>query len=996
MGNIVLACALAGIVLGAGTARAESGIAYSVGSWPEELGNHRACITVSSGSGAVWTHIPWRRRDASPQDKAVIITDSAGKRIANAVPIDVNREYGDIVFEPASGPGQYYAYYMPFTHNNILWQWTTVYTPPQDTADPGWRSTNGLAEDRLASGGWRKLPKADVTGFQARSEFHRFDPMELIATRDEMSALLAAHPQHMLIFPEDRRYPIRMTDDLPQRWIEKGPSLEFAGDACRNEYYTFQIGFFAATEPVDGVQVTFGGLKNPQGKLIRASAFKCFNLGGTDWLGKSFTKTVSVGQGKVQALWCGVQIPKAAVVGHYTGRLTVRCKGANPVDVKLDINVLPRVLNDCGDSEIWRFSRLRWLDSKIGLDDEVVAPYTPLKVKGRSVSCLLRDVRFAKTGLPESIRSKGNEILAEPMRMVVQTKAGRITLKPGEIRVLKSAPGMVLMESNWSGGGLTAKCLSKMEADGYTNFGVSLRAKKPLDVTDIRLEIPFKREIARYMIGIGFKGGYRPATWDSSWDPRHGNSLWMGDVDAGMYIKLKGPTDTWILTDEPRDPAPDAWKNDGKGGWRVREQDETVLLTAYTGERSLAAGQEVMLRFATLITPVKPLDPNHWKNRYYQFWTKVESPDFAAQKGATVVNIHQGNEYNPYINYPFLTADKLSDYVSDAHSKGLKVEIYHTVRILSNFAPEIWPLRSLGGEIFTDGNHEGDTWLKEHLITDYSSHWHQPYPNGEVDAAITTTGLSRWHNYYLQGLSWLMKNVGIDGLYLDGIGYDREIMKRVRKIMDRAKPGCLMDLHSGNLFKAGITGVAPMKSSVVNHYMEHFPYITSLWIGENFQYNEEPADYWLVEISGIPFGLPSDMLQMPVNPWRGMVFGMSSRYWSGANPKPMWEFWDRFGTEDATMIGWWDRKCPVKTDHKDVMATAYVKKGKTLISIASWETKPVRAKLNIDWKAIGLDPAKCVLSAPAISEFQSETQFSPTDSIPVEPTKGWLLIVQPR
>ena len=33
--------------------------------------------------------------------------------------------------------------------------------------------------------------------------------------------------------------------------------------------------------------------------------------------------------------------------------------------------------------------------------------------------------------------------------------------------------------------------------------------------------------------------------------------------------------------------------------------------------------------------------------------------------------------------------------------------------------------------------------------------------------------ISRWNNYYVQGMDWLMKNTGIDGLYLDGIGYDR-------------------------------------------------------------------------------------------------------------------------------------------------------------------------------------------------------------------------------
>jgi len=42
--------------------------------------------------------------------------------------------------------------------------------------------------------------------------------------------------------------------------------------------------------------------------------------------------------------------------------------------------------------------------------------------------------------------------------------------------------------------------------------------------------------------------------------------------------------------------------------------------------------------------------------------------------------------------------------------------------------------------------------------------------------------------------------------------------------------------------------------SSANLYLEHFPFIDRLWFGEGFDYNE-PPDYWLTEISGIPFGL---------------------------------------------------------------------------------------------------------------------------------------------
>ena len=117
--------------------------------------------------------------------------------------------------------------------------------------------------------------------------------------------------------------------------------------------------------------------------------------------------------------------------------------------------------------------------------------------------------------------------------------------------------------------------------------------------------------------------------------------------------------------------------------------------------------------------------------------------------------------------------------------------------------------------------------------------------------------------------------------------------------------------------------------------MELFPYIDSLWFGEGFNYNETP-DYWLVEISGIPYGLFGEMLQDGGNPWRGMIYGMTDRLGWGGNPQPIWKVWDNFGIQDARMIGYWDPACPVKTGRKDVLATAYVKQGKTLVAVASW------------------------------------------------------------
>lgn len=976
-------------------------VPFSVGLWSRGLGNHRVNVVVMQPGEAVRAHIPWRRRDSNPEAKGIIVIDvTTDQRIRNVVCVNVNREFGDLVFEPTSGFGGYAVYYMPYTHSGPNHRFVATYAPVEDTAEPDWLERNKLRTEDLPGGQWQSLPEANVIGIQARSEFDRMDPMEVIATAEETRQLLAKHADlPYLLFPEDRRFPIRMTDDLPLRWMRNGPSAQFRGKAARGEFYVFQIGVYAAKQAIEDIRVEFGGLDG----LVGPEAFRCINTGGTDWLGRKFDKRCAVAQGKVGALWCGVQIPKEANPGSYEGKLTIRPKEAPPTEVKLALEVASDVLEDAGDSELWRQSRLRWLDSTIGLDDEVVAPYTPLEVNGDRVSCLGRAVRFEEGGLLSSIRCGEREMLAGPMTFYVETDSGRLAQRKGPGSMVKHAPGVVVWNSQGAYTGsaqenkdavpqgepmLGYTCGTRMEFDGYLNFRITLRAERAAHVKDMGLEVPLRRDVATYLMGMGRKGGYRPAEWQWAWDPnRANNSVWVGDVDAGLQCKLKGANDRWNLYALGQDGLPQSWANGGKGGCRIFENDpDRVMIQAYSGERDLKAGEELTFCFGQLITPVKPLDQRHWNWRYQHQYVKLED---LGTSGANILNIHHGNELNPHINYPFNNVKLLGSYVRQAHKKGMKLKIYYTVRELSNHAAEIWALRSLGTEVFLDGPGGGCSWLREHLVKDYASAWHEPnLPNDDIDGAIATAGLSRWHNYYLEGLAWLLKNVEIDGLYLDGIGYDRVIMQRVRKVMERTRPGALIDFHSGNNF-APEYGL----SSPANQYLEHFPYIDSLWFGEGYDYNETP-DYWLVEISGIPFGLFGEMLQGGGNPWRGMVYGMTNRLgWQG-DPRPIWKLWDAFGIHEARMIGYWDESCPVRTDNNEVLTTVYSKKNKALVALASWAAGPVQCKLHIDWEALGLDAKRANVHAPAVEGFQDARQFMGSDAIPVEPARGWWLVIE--
>ena len=192
------------------------------------------------------------------------------------------------------------------------------------------------------------------------------------------------------------------------------------------------------------------------------------------------------------------------------------------------------------------------------------------------------------------------------------------------------------------------------------NFRLTLKANRAAKLNDVRLEIPIRREIATYMMGLGRKGGYRPKQWQWKWDiNRLNNEVWIGDVNAGLSCKLKHIEDRWDLFNLQESGLYKDWGNGGNGGCTVEDSGtDQVLFRAFTGPRQVAPGEELHFNFGLLVTPVKTLDNGHWQWRYFHRGKAAPVAEAAAM-GATVINLHQGDALNPYINYPFLTTDKL-------------------------------------------------------------------------------------------------------------------------------------------------------------------------------------------------------------------------------------------------------------------------------------------------------------------------------------------------
>jgi len=61
--------------------------------------------------------------------------------------------------------------------------------------------------------------------------------------------------------------------------------------------------------------------------------------------------------------------------------------------------------------------------------------------------------------------------------------------------------------------------------------------------------------------------------------------------------------------------------------------------------------------------------------------------------------------------------------------------------------------------------------------------------------------------------------------------------------------------------------------------------------------------------------------------------------------------------------------------------------------LASWAKEDSRICLRFDWPALGLDPQKTLLHAPAVAGFQEARTFQPGDEFTARPKHGRLLIL---
>ena len=545
---------------------------------------------------------------------------------------------------------------------------------------------------------------------------------------------------------------------------------------------------------------------------------KCVNCYRTSKYGDDEVHKISLKANTPKTVWCYARAMNELSVGEYSGKIKILCDDEVVFDDTIRITV----------KDIKTVGRLHYLNSKIGLDDKIVAPFVPVARVENRVKVLGREYILNDIGLPKRIISYFNQDIkiTDARTDVLSDEICFCTGHENFRKISEETDNQntfCLQKNVCESENFILKITAKFEYDGYAEYKLNLIAKK--DITaDIHLDIPITEYCRKYFMGLSKQGGFFDGTLDFKWNNEFNQDcFWVGNVNAGAKFLFKSdnyqrPLVNIYYSMSPLN-LPTSWDNNGRGGIRYSDG----VFTAYSGNMSFKANDEVSFDFDILATPIKEIDLSKQMNtRILHKGTKVENRIEEADKnGANIINIHHGNDLNPFINYPFIETEAVKDFAYKAHKKDILVKLYYTIRELSIYSKEFNAFRDLDYEIFKKNSNidkellwqgEMKEWMIKNVGGDVIPAWRENLKGDKYsdsfDAAVITDGQSRIANYYVAGLKELIDSCDIDGLYIDDTAIDRHTMRRVKQVFSGKKHH--IDFHSWNHFdsRAGtVSGV---------------------------------------------------------------------------------------------------------------------------------------------------------------------------------------------
>ena len=599
-----------------------------------------------------------------------------------------------------------------------------------------------------------------------------------------------------------------------------------------------------------------------------------------------------------------------------------------------------------GETKMTKPETPAWLGSKTGITDEVLPPWTPIKVRSQTsevrgqtdiARVVLREYEVGSSGLPVQIVSRGKELLAEPISLTLAGERLEWSKK-----LIDQKPAKASWESKADTSGLALTMTTTLEFDGMMRFDLDLEAERPLEVARAYVDIPLIRQHAALMhhpLGNWFKdptcAGAVPS---EGWQRPHTWYVWVGNEDRGLC---------WFAEDQP------AWGLDPKKpGIELIPEGNVVRLRFHLINAGAKLAGPRRYTWGLMATPVKPM-PKGW-----QRW-RFGSPNGPVTVGVRWSTLHTSKWHSfPVPPNP----EWYHAQVTKAHQEGRKFVPYTNFNMQSDTGPdwEYW------GE-------EWNGYAGKGLAADVLA------MNVENIRCCAMT--PSWCDFIAHKYKHFLEEYDSDGFYLDNsmpatcrnpahpsdhhnrrhIFAARELMKRFYTVTKQNDPANVMVCHMSSRlcipvlsFCDAIVDGEQYGWSLKEAFDAHYIPIT-------------PPDRVRAELMGRQWGLIPLFLPCNRGPNRwnaalmrellALMLPHGVRFWlSGHRPTMLkvLDVVDGFGIDEAKFVPYWrEPNWRRLADERKILVTAYVRKRGLMIIASNLSDERQELTLRLDSPALG-------------------------------------------
>jgi len=254
------------------------------------------------------------------------------------------------------------------------------------------------------------------------------------------------------------------------------------------------------------------------------------------------------------------------------------------------------------NGEFEKPAKPEWWDSKIGISDKVLAPWTPLKRDNLMISCWGRTYVFDGMPVPSRIYSRGVKLLGQPVTLNASVNGKTVKWKSGAPKVTEETPARIVLKSTAKFGTITLNGSTTLEYDGFVRIDMSIKGRKTDTMDKLVMDIPMDKKTAElffasttesYLSPIWpyWKGGKNGLVKDKIITGPFSPSVWLGNNMQGLWWFTEGAKN-WANKDDQRVIS-------------IVPQGNNVILRVAFVDYPIPLNKTLDLTFGLQATPVK-------------------------------------------------------------------------------------------------------------------------------------------------------------------------------------------------------------------------------------------------------------------------------------------------------------------------------------------------------------------------------------------------------